>query len=347
MLEYRFGLTTFLESGIDEETGLVSHQDRINQAIEEIVKADQVGLDFYGIGEHHRKDYAASTPVTILAAAAKLTSKIHLGSAVTVLSSDDPIRVYQQFATLDLLSNGRAELMAGRGSFIESFPLFGYELDHYDELFTEKLSMLLEIRKKAEVHWEGGKHTPKLQGEVVYPRSKQDPLKVSIAIGGTYQSVVRAAKLGLPVVFGIIGGEPIAFKPLIDLYKHIYLESGFDESKMDIGVHSHGFIAKDNEKVIEQYWPPHHAVYAKIGAERGWRSYQKKDYLQAIEYGPLYIGDPTRVATKIIKTIKELGINRFMLHMPGAVMPHQEVLKSIELFGKVVVPMIKKGLTKN
>ncbi len=342
-----FGLTTFLESGINEETGIISHQDRINHAVEEIIKADEVLLDYYGIGEHHRVDYAASTPVTILSAASKLTKHIHLGSAVTVLSSDDPIRVYQQFATLDLLTNGRAEVMAGRGSFIESFPLFGYDLDDYDDLFTEKLGMLLEIRKQTKVFWQGGKYTHLLQGEAVYPRAKQDPLKVSIAIGGTYQSVVRAAKLGLPVVFAIIGGDSIRFKPLVDLYKQIYKESGHDESKMEIGVHSHGFIGDDDKDIRERYWPSHYAMFSKIGAERGWRNYSKQDYYNSIQQGPLYIGNPTWVANKIIKTIKELGINRFLLHMPGAIMPHEEVLKSIELFGKTVVPMVKKELVKS
>jgi len=346
MKPYTFGLTTFLESGEDANTGLISHEDRINQAVEEIVKADSVKLDYYGIGEHHRFDYAASSPVTILAAASKMTTHIHLGSAVTVLSSDDPVRVYQSFATLDLLSHGRAEIMAGRGSFIESFPLFGYDLDDYDDLFTEKLEMLLAIRENTSVYWEGKKHTQTLQGEQVFPRAHQNPIKVSIAIGGTYQSVVRAAKLGLPVVFAIIGGDPLRFKPLVDLYKHTYLEAGYKEEDMEIGVHSHGMIAEDGKALVERYFPSHHAMFSKIGSERGWRTYTKQDYYNSILHGPLYVGSIEFVTDKIIKTMTGLGINRFLLHMPGALMSHEDVLKSIELFGLKVVPKIKEALAK-
>lgn len=340
-----FGLTTFLETGIDEKSGMISHQERINQAIDEIVMADKVGLNYYGIGEHHRIDYAASSPQTILAAAAKLTKNIHLGSAVTVLSSEDPIRVYQEFATLDILSSGRAEIMAGRGSFIESFPLFGYDLEDYNTLFTEKLEMLLAVRKDEFVHWPGGKHTQKLDGNAVYPRAVQNPLKVSIAVGGTQTSVIRAAKLGLPIVFAIIGGEPIRFKPLVDLYKHFYLEAGHDPKLMEIGVHSHGIITDKNpQDLIDRYFYPHHAAFSKLGAERGWGTYTKEHYLNSIKYGPLYVGDVEFVSKKIAKTMKDLGINRFLLHMPGAYMPHEDVLLSIELFGKKVVPLVKKLL---
>lgn len=340
-----FGLTTFLESGMSDSTEKISHETRLNNAIEEIVLADKVGLSFYGIGEHHRDEYAASSPQVILAAAAKLTKNIGLGSAVTVLSSADPVRIYEEFATLDLLSNGRAEIMAGRGSFIESFPLFGYKLDDYHTLFTEKLDFLLKIREQTNVYWPGGKHTPKLNGEAVYPRSKQEKLKVSIAIGGTQQSIVRAAKLGLPVVFAIIGGSPLRFKPFIDLYKHIYEESGHDISAMEIGVHSHGMITDgDSKDLIERYFKPHHEAFSKIGKERGWGEYTKVQYLNSIENGPLYLGDVQTVARRIAETIKGLGINRFLLHTPGALMPHGETLKSIELFGTKVVPLIKEQL---
>src|SRR5690554_6942253 len=228
MKPYTFGIVTFLESGVDEQSGKISHKQRLDNAIEEIVLADRVGLDYYGIGEHHRSDYAASSPQMILSAAAKLTSHIHLGSAVTVLSSSDPVRIYEEFATLDLLSNGRAEIMAGRGSFIESFPLFGYDLNDYQTLFTEKLDMLLAVRDQEKLTWPGGKHTPKLDNVGIYPRSYQKQLKVSIAVGGTQSSVVRAAKLGLPLVLAILGGSPLRFKPFVDLYKHFYLEAGYD-----------------------------------------------------------------------------------------------------------------------
>ncbi len=340
-----FGLTTFLESGVNDVTGKISHETRLNNAIEEIVLADKVGLSFYGIGEHHRDEYAASSPQVILAAAAKLTKQIGLGSAVTVLSSADPVRIYEEFATLDLLSGGRAEIMAGRGSFIESFPLFGYALDDYNTLFSEKLDFLLRIREQEHVHWHGGKHTPKLAGNGVYPRSKQEKLKVSIAIGGTQQSIIRAAKLGLPVVFAIIGGSPLRFKPLIDLYKHIYIESGHDLSEMEIGVHSHGMITDgDPQDLIERYFKPHHEGFSKIGKERGWSEYTKAQYLNSIEYGPLYLGDVETVARRIAETIKGLGINRFLLHTPGSLMPHEDTLKSIELFGSKVVPLVRKQL---
>ncbi len=347
MKKFTFGLTTFLESGVDEASGMISHEERLNQAIDEIVLADQVGLDFYGIGEHHRYEYAASAPEIILAAAAKLTKHIGLGSAVTVLSSADPVRVYESFATLDLLSGGRAEIMAGRGSFIESFPLFGYELDDYQTLFTEKLDFLLKIREDAHVKWQGGKHTQRLDGNGVYPRSKQDKLKVSIAVGGTQASIVRAAKLGLPMVLAIIGGNPIRFKPLVDLYKHYYLEAGHDEALMEIGIHAHGMITDQNPSdLIERYFIPHHASFKKIGQERGWQEKSKQEYLDNIKYGPLFVGGVEEVTHRILKTIEGLGINRFLLHTPGALMPHEDVLKTIELFGTKVVPVLKEKLQK-
>lgn len=347
MKKITFGLTTFLESGVNEESGMTSHEERINRAIEEIILADQVGLDFYGIGEHHRYEYAASTPEIILAAASKLTKHIGLGSAVTVLSSDDPVRVYERFATLDLLSNGRAEIMAGRGSFIESFPLFGYGLDDYQTLFNEKLDFLLKIREDAQVIWPGGKHTQKLDGNSVYPRSKQDKLKVSIAVGGTQTSIIRAAKLGLPMVLAIIGGNPLRFKPLVDLYKYFYLEAGHDESQMEVGIHAHGMITDlDPNALIERYYAPHHASFKKIGQERGWEEKSKSEYLDNIKYGPLYVGSVEDITQKILKTIEGLGINRFLLHTPGSYMPHEDVLKTIELFGSKVVPVLKEKLQK-
>lgn len=347
MRKLTFGITTFLESGVDKDSGMISHDQRINHAIEEIVLADQVGLNYYGIGEHHRIDYAASNPEIILAAASKLTKNIHLGSAVTVLSSEDPVRVYESFATLDILSDGRAEIMAGRGSFIESFPLFGYDLKDYDRLFTDKLNMLLEIRKNEKVFWSGTEHTQRLDGLSIYPRSIQKPLKVSIAVGGTPNSVIRAGKLGLPIVFAIIGGEPIRFKPLIDLYKYHYQEAGHDINKMEIGVHSHGIITDGDEKEFkDRYFKSHQASFSKIGEERGWSRVSKERFLASIEYGPLYVGNVDFVAKKIAKTIKELGINRFLLHTPGSYMPHEDVMKSIKLYGLEVVPKVKDLLEK-
>ncbi|WP_025724876.1 LLM class flavin-dependent oxidoreductase [Acholeplasma granularum] len=345
MKPYTFGLTTFLETGVDKESGMISHDIRINQAIEEIILADEVGLDYYGIGEHHRYDYAASSPQMILSAAAKLTKNIHLGSAVTVLSSADPVRIYEEFATLDILSGGRAEIMAGRGSFIESFPLFGYNLEDYDELFTEKLEMLLHIRSHEKANWQGTKHTPKLNNLGIYPRSVQDKLKISIAVGGTQSSIVRAAKLGLPLMLAIIGGNPLRFKPLIDLYKYYYFAAGNKEEDMEIGIHMHGLITdKDDKDLIERYYLPHHSSYKKIGEERGWQTTYKKDYLEKIKNGPLLVGHVDNIEKRIYEIIKGLGINRFLLHTPGSLMPHEDVIKTIELFGKVIVPSIKEKL---
>ena len=348
MKPYTFGIITFLESGIDVKRGKVTHQTRLDRAIEEIVYADKVKLDYYGIGEHHRSDYAASSPQMILSAAAKLTSHIHLGSAVTVLSSADPVRIYEEFATLDLLSNGRAEIMAGRGSFIESFPLFGYDLDDYQTLFTEKLDMLLEIRKNELITWPGGKHTPKLTNVGIYPRAVQKELKVSIAVGGTQSSVIRAAKLGLPLVLAVLGGSPIRFKPLVDLYKHYYHEAGHDPKNMEIGVAIHGLITDgDAEDLVERYFVPHHTSFTNIGEERGWSIGHKKEYLDKVKNGPLFVGHVDDIEKRILEVLEGLGINRFLLQTPGSLMPHEDVLKTIELFGNRIVPNIKKALAKS
>lgn len=347
MKPYTFGMITFLESGVDEQSGKISHKQRLDNAIEEIVLADRVGLDYYGIGEHHRSDYAASSPQMILSAAAKLTSHIHLGSAVTVLSSSDPVRIYEEFATLDLLSNGRAEIMAGRGSFIESFPLFGYDLNDYQTLFSEKLDMLLAVRDQEKLTWPGGKHTPKLDQVGIYPRSYQKQLKVSIAVGGTQSSVVRAAKLGLPLVLAILGGSPLRFKPFVDLYKHFYLEAGHDLKDMEIGVAIHGIVTDDNpDDLIESYFAPHHASFAKIGSERGWNMGHKKEYLQKVKDGPLFVGHVDDIEDRIYEALVGLGANRFLLQTPGSLMPHEDTMKSIRLYGERIVPNIKKRLSK-
>ena len=249
------GITTFVETTPDVETGkVISHAERIREVIEEIVLADQVGLDVFGVGEHHRKDYAASAPAVILAAAASQTKRIRLTSAVTVLSSDDPVRVFQEFATLDAISNGRAEIMAGRGSFIESFPLFGYDLKDYDELYDEKLDLLLNIRESEMVTW-SGKHRAAIQNRGVYPRPVQDPLPVWIASGGTPQSVARAGFLGLPLVLAIIGGSPLQFAPLVQLYKNAAKQAGHDVSKLTVASHSHGFVGESTDSAVDKFFP--------------------------------------------------------------------------------------------
>lgn len=341
------GISTFLETTPDPVTGKVmSHAERLRNAVEEMVLADQVGLDVYGIGEHHRADYAGTSPAVVLAAAAAMTKRIRLTSAVTVLSSDDPVRVYQAFATLDGISNGRAEIMAGRGSFIESFPLFGYSLEDYDELFEEKLELLLAIRASEKVTWRGG-HRPAINNLGVYPRSVQDPLPVWIASGGSPDSAIRAGMLGLPIAFAIIGGMPERFAPLVQLYKRAAAQAGHDPDTLPIATHSHGFIADTNEEAAELFFPPTQAQMNVIGRERGWPPYDRAAFDAARSLrGALYVGDPEYVAEKIILLRKNLGINRFFLHVNVGTMPHREVMHAIELFGTKVAPIVRKALAQ-
>lgn len=341
------GISTFVETTPDVITGeVISHAKRIQQVVEEIVLADQVGLDVFGVGEHHREDFAASAPAVILAAAATRTKKIRLTSAVTVLSSDDPVRVFQDFATLDAVSNGRAEIMAGRGSFIESFPLFGYDLKDYDSLFEEKLELLLKICQSEQITWEG-RHRPAIQNLGVYPRPIQNPLPVWIGSGGNPNSVIRAAKLGLPLVLAIIGGSPVHFEPLVRLYKQVASEAGHDPSKLTIASHSHGFVADDINTAIEKFYPPTQYVMNKLGRERGWPPYTREtfDAARSLE-GALYVGDPQTVAEKIIYLRKNVGITRFMLHLPVGTMSHDDVMRSIELLGKEVAPLVRSEIDK-
>lgn len=341
------GISTFLEATPDPVTGqAISHAERLQRAVEEIVLADQVGLDVYGIGEHHRADYAASAPAVVLAAAAAMTKHIRLTSAVTVLSSDDPVRVYQQFATLDGISNGRAEIMAGRGSFIESFPLFGYSLDHYDELFEEKLELLLAIRESEKVSWRGG-HRPAIHNLGVYPRSVQEPLPVWIASGGNPESAVRAGLLGLPIAFAIIGGMPEQFAPLVNLYKEAAARAGHDPKKLEIATHSHGFVGETTQQAADLFFPSTQAQMNVIGRERGWGHYSRAAFDQARSLrGALYVGDPEFVAEKILLLRKNLGVTRFFLHINVGTMPHREVLRTIELLGTKVAPIVRKELAK-
>lgn len=339
------GLTTFVETTPDVKTGkVISHAERIREVVEEIVLADEVGLDVYGVGEHHRKDYAASSPAVVLAAAASRTKRIRLTSAVTVLSSDDPVRVFEQFSTLDAISNGRAEIMAGRGSFIESFPLFGYDLDDYNELFDEKLDLLLKIQKSEKVTW-NGKHRPAIQNLGIYPIPVQNPLPVWIASGGTPQSVVRAGILGLPLVLAIIGGSPRQFSGLVQLYKRAAKEAGHDVTKLPIASHSHGFIAESTELAADKFFPSTQQAMNVLGRERGWGEYTRAtfDSARSLE-GALYVGDVETVAEKIIHLRKNVGITRFMLHVPVGSMPHDDVMKAIQLLGKEVAPMVREEI---
>lgn len=344
MSKFELGITTFAEVMPDLKTGkTISYDDRINQLIDEIILADQVGLDYYGIGEHHRKDFAASAPHTILAAAARLTKNIKLGSAVTVLSSDDPVRVYQNFATLNALSKGRAEIMAGRGSFIESFPLFGYDLNSYDRLFSEKLDLLLQIRDHEIVSFEGKTRAP-IDQLGVYPRTSYK-LPIQVAVGGTPASVVRAANYGLPLFLAIIGGYPRMFRPLVDLYTKTYKERGFDPKEMHISVHSHGYIAEDMNEAVETYFPSIKQAMDIIGKERGWSTYTRSTYDASRSMdGALFVGDPEYIAKKILHLRKTLGINRFALHIPVGQLDHDKVMKTIELLGTKVKPIIDQAI---
>lgn len=341
------GISTFVETTPDVKTGeTISHAERLREVVEEIILADQVGLDVFGVGEHHRQDYAASSPAIVLAAAASQTKRIRLTSAVTVLSSADPVRVFQDFATLDGISNGRAEIMAGRGSFIESFPLFGYNLNDYDELFEEKLDLLLTLQKSEFVTW-SGKHRPSINNIGVYPRPVQDPLPIWIGSGGNSESVVRAGLLGLPLVLAIIGGRPVQFAPLVELYKKAAAHAGHDLNKLQIASHSHGFIAEDRITAADKFFPSTQQAMNKLGKERGWGLYDRSafDAARSLE-GALYVGDPEFVAQKIIYLRKNVGITRFMLHVPVGSMPHADVMKAIDLLGNEVAPIVREELAK-
>ncbi|MFJ8266024.1 LLM class flavin-dependent oxidoreductase [Peribacillus asahii] len=341
------GISTFVETTPDVKTGeVISHAQRIREVVEEIVLADEVGLDVFGVGEHHRKDYAASSPAVVLAAAASQTKRIRLTSAVTVLSSADPVRVFQDFATVDAISNGRAEIMAGRGSFIESFPLFGYDLNDYNELFEEKLELLLKIRESEKVTWRGG-HRPAIQNLGVYPRPVQNPLPVWIGSGGNSESVVRAGLLGLPLVLAIIGGRPIQFEPLVRLYKKAAARAGHDVSKLSVASHSHGFVAENTEVAADKFFPSTQQAMNVLGRERGWGPYTRAtfDAARSLE-GALYVGDPQTVADKIIYLRKNVGITRFMLHVPVGTMPHEDVMRAIELLGKEVAPRVREEVSR-
>jgi len=339
------GISSFAETTPDPSTGqAMSHAQRLREVVEEIVLADQVGLDVYGLGEHHRPDYAASAPAIVLAAAASRTERIRLTSAVTVLSSDDPVRVFQDFATLDGISNGRAEIMAGRGSFIESFPLFGQNLDDYEELFAENLELLMALQASDKVTWRGG-HRPAIKNRGIYPRPVQNPLPVWIASGGNTDSVMRAGTLGLPLALAIIGGQPERFAPLVQLYKEIGASAGHAPEKLKVAVHSHGFVAQTSEQASELFFPSTQASMNIIGRERGWAPYNRAAFDAARSpRGALFAGNPTEVADKILLMHANLGIDRFFIHMPVGTMPHGEVLRAIELFGTEVAPVVRAAI---
>ena len=333
------GLTTFAERYPVGDLPAPSAGLRLREVVEEAVATERAGLDIYGVGEHHRTDFAASAPTVVLAAIAARTERIHLTSAVTVLSSDDPVRVYQGFATLDGLSDGRAELMAGRGSFTESFPLFGYDLADYDALFEEKLALLLDIRKEGPVNWNGRFRAP-LRDAIVYPRTDGRPLPVWIAVGGSPESVVRAGLLGLPLAIAIIGGAPARFRPLVDLYHRALDEGG--HPRQPVAVHAHGYLADTDEQAVADFYGPYALAMSTIGRERGWGPMTRTQFdgLRSPS-GSLFVGTPDRVAEKIADVRDTLGLDRFMLHTSVGTLPHEKVLHNIDLLGAEVAPQVR------
>jgi probable LLM family oxidoreductase len=341
------GITTFVENTPDPATGKVlAPWERMHNLMEEMELADQVGLDVFAVGEHHRSDFVVSSPAVVLAAGAMRTKNIKLSSAVTVLSSDDPVRVFQDFAHVDLLSKGRAEIIAGRGSFIESFPLFGNDLKDYDTLFAEKLELLLKLNKSEIISWQG-KHRPSIDNRGVYPRPYQQEIPVWIAIGGTPDSVVRAAKKGVPMALAIIGGMPERFVPLTDLYKETYLNSGHDPANLQLAINSHGFIGDDAKKAADDYFAPYAYLMSKIGRERGWPPMNRQQYeMMRSPEGSLLVGDPQQVIDKILMEHELFGNTRFLLHISVGTLPHQQVMRAIELLGTVVAPAVHKAVGK-
>lgn len=327
----------------DENSRAIDPSERLHNLVEQIELADQVGLDVFGIGEHHRKDFLDSAPAVILAAAASRTSRIRLTSAVTVLSSADPVRVFQNFATLDLLSQGRAEMVVGRGSFIDSFPLFGYQLEDYDSLFSEKLDLLLKIRDNEHVHW-SGRHRPALTGQGVYPRPVQDPLPIWLGVGGTPQSFARAGALGLPLMVAIIGGRTHRFRTLVDLYRETGEQAGYPPERLKVGVHSLGYVAETTQHAADEFYPGYARAMTDIGKERGWPPMTRDAFdAQRDRLGALLIGDPDEVTEKIIRHSEALGgISRITFQMNASSLPHAKLMKAIELLGTRVAPVLHK-----
>lgn len=341
------GIGMFGDNHYDKEGKPEASGQRLLELIEEIKLMDEVGLDFFGIGEHHRPDYAVSAPEIILAAAATVTKKIKLSSAVSVLSSADPVKLYQAFATIDLLTNGRAELMAGRGSFIESFPLFGYNLHDYDELFEEKLELLVKINNENPVSWKG-KFRPALKEQDVLPRATNNYLNIWVAVGGTPESVVRAAKFGLPVIFAIIGGDPKQFKPLFEYYKKLYEQYGHDKEKLQVGVHMHAMFGEKSEQIANEYYPVYSSQMNRIGTSRGWPPYQKQQYdMGRSNKGHLVIGDANEAVDKILQMHEMFGLTRFSAHMDVGGPSHYSLMKAIEIYGNTIAPKIRAALKIN
>jgi len=342
----QLGIDSFAAAMQDPTTGAtITPVERMQHLLEEIELADKVGLDVFGIGEHHRAEFLDSAPAVILAAAAGRTKDIRLTSAVTVLSAADPVRVFQEFATLDLISRGRAEIVAGRGSFVEAFPLFGLPLEDYDSLFEEKLELLLAIRENTHVHW-SGKHRPPLTGQAVYPRPLQNPLPVWVGTGGTPTSFARAGVLGLPLMVAIIGGEPERFRPLVDLYREAGRRAGHPPEKLTVGLHLIGFLGDTDEQAADDFFPGYAHTFTEIGKERGWGPTTRGRY--DAERGPtgaLLIGDADTVADKILYQNEALGgISRVTFQMGVSTLPHEKMLRAVKILGTGVAPRVRKEL---
>ena len=338
------GIDSFAAAKLSEDkSGSINNSQSLDELIERIVFADQNKLDVFGIGEHHRKEFLDSAPVVILAAAAAKTKYIKLTSAVTVLSAADPVRVFQNFATLDLISKGRAEMVVGRGSFTEAFPLFGFDIHDYDELFTEKLNLLLNIRDNEIVNWKGS-FRPELRNQAIYPRPIQNPFPVWLGVGGTPESFVRAGAMGLPLMVAVIGGETHRFRPLIDLYREAGKRAGFSPDQLKVGLHSLGYVANTSEEAIADYYPGYAETFTRIGKERGWPPVSRSRFdAQNGPLGALLVGNPEEVAEKILRHSESLGgISRFSFQMDNAALPHSKLLKSIELIGTKVSPLVNK-----
>ncbi|MEI6492069.1 MAG: LLM class flavin-dependent oxidoreductase [Verrucomicrobiota bacterium] len=339
------GIDSFATAFTNNAAGVAdTPSDALRQLVDRIVHAEDAGLDIFGIGEHHRRDFLDSAPPVILAAAAARTQRIRLASAVTVLSAADPVRVFQQFATLDLLSRGRAEIVVGRGSFIESFPLFGLRLEDYDSLFAEKLDLLLEIRANENVNW-SGKHRASLTGQGIYPRPLQNPLPIWLGVGGTPESFVRAGAMGLPLMVAIIGGETRRFRPLIELYREAGRNAGHTPAQLQVGVHALGYVAETTEQAVEDFFPGYAQAFTKVGKERGWPPVTRSRFDELLRpHGALLVGNPDEVAEKILAHSQALGgISRISFQMDVAALPHAKLLRSIELLGERVAPAVRKS----
>jgi probable LLM family oxidoreductase len=338
------GIYTFAELTPDPSGRTVTPRERLRDLIEEIELADQVGLDVFGVGEHHRPDFSVSAPAVVLAAGAERTKDIRLTSAVSVLSSDDPVRVFQDFATLDLLSGGRAEIMAGRGSFIESYPLFGYDLKDYDELFSEKLELLMALRDSERVTW-SGKHRAPIDDLPVYPRPLQDRIPIWVAVGGTPQSVVRAGVMGLPMALAIIGGQPERFQPMVDLHRRAAEQAG--HGQLPVSINSHGFIAETSQQARDQAFPPFAAMMDRIGRERGWPPMTRPQFDASTDLrGANLVGSPQEVAEKILFQHEVFGHDRFLVQFSVGTLPHKSIMRSIELYGTEVAPVVRREIER-